>query len=194
MLLSALAKCARVFQEEKYLNRALSLAEIGRKDAFEALGLLELYRATREGVYLNRAAEIAAVIHNSFERYFDAKAAYDLECPCANSTLALVYDVLARITQDEQWVEARKVHNRLISLLADRYPTRVSFGLCALLGDFFDAKTVVCAVPEGELPSAVRMLLSFYEPLTEILVIPAKTEEAKYYLMKQGKLEQLKGI
>ena len=194
MLLPALAKCARVFRVEKYLDGALDLAEIGRDDAFAALGMLEVYRATREGEYLNRAAEYATVIRNNFDRFFDAKAAYDIENPSANSALALVYDALARITQDEQWVEARKVHNRLISLLADRYPTRVAFGLCALLGDYFETKTVVCAVPEGELPPPVRTLLSFYEPLTEILVIPAKTDTAKYYLMKQGKLEELKGI
>ena len=37
-------------------------------------------------------------------------------------------------------------------------------------------------------------LLSFYVPLTERIVIPTKIDTVKYFLMQNGKLEEIKGI
>ena len=195
MLLPALAKCARVFQKEGDLDRAIELSgEIAQPDPFAALGLLELYRATFHGDYLNRAVAIAEEVRAGFLQLFSPGEAYDAEEPSFNSAVALLYDELARITQEAQWVKAREVQNRLVSLLADRYPTRVSFGLCALLADAFESKTVVCAVPEGKVPPELNALLSFYAPLTERIVVPTKTDTVKYFLMRNGKLEEIKGI
>ena len=195
MLLPALAKCARVFGKDEFLDRAVSLADqASPADPFATLGLLELYRATFHGDYLNRAAGIAMEIRSHFQELFSPGEAYDGEEPSFSSAVALLYDELARITQEDQWVNAREVQNRLVSLLADRYPTGVSFGLCALLSDVFETKTVVCAVPEGEVPSQLRALLSFYSPLTERIVVPARTDGVKYFLMRNGKLEEIKGL
>ena len=198
MLLSALAKSARVFGSAALLERAIDLAEEEqeeeREDPFTALGLLELYRATQHGDYLNRASDLAVRIRRNFQQKFDPSSVYDLEQPSANSAVALLYDALGRITQEEQWVKAREVQNRFIALLADRYPTKVAFGLCALLSDSFEAKTVVCVVPEGTVPPEVKALLSFYSPLTEILVVPGQTDRTKVYLLRQGKLEEIAGI
>ena len=65
---------------------------------------------------------------------------------------------------------------------------------CALLSDAFEAKTIVCAVPEGKEPPELDALLSFYAPLTERIVIPTKIDTVKYFLMQNGKLEEIKGI
>ena len=140
------------------------------------------------------AVAVAEEIRLRFKELFSPDEAYDGEEPSFNSAVALLYDELARLTQEEQWVKAREVQNRFISLLADRYPTRVSFGLCALLSDAFEAKTIVCAVPEGKEPPELDALLSFYAPLTERIVIPTKIDTVKYFLMQNGKLEEIKGI
>ena len=195
LYLAALAKCARVFRREEFFALARPLAdECPPADPFAALGLLELYRATFHGEYLNRAVAVAEEIRLRFKELFSPDEAYDGEEPSFNSAVALLYDELARLTQEEQWVKAREVQNRFVSLLADRYPTRVSFGLCALLSDAFEAKTIVCAVPEGKEPPELDALLSFYAPLTERIVIPTKIDTVKYFLMQNGKLEEIKGI
>lgn len=193
MLLPALAKCARVFRKEVFLQRASDAAEESSlQDPFAGLAFLELYRATFHGGYLNRAVAVAEEIQAHFKELFSPDDAYDADYPSFNSAVALLYDELARITQEKRWIQAREVQNRFVSLLADRYPTRVSFGLCALLSDAFETKTVVCAVPEGAEVPEMKALLSFYAPLTERIVVRAKTDKAKYFLMRDGKLEEIK--
>lgn len=195
MLLPSLAKCARVFRKDALLQRALDVAEESSlEDPFAGLGFLELYRATFHGAYLNRAVAVSEAIQAHFKELFSPEDAYDADQPSFNSAVALLYDELARITQEKRWVQAREVQNRLVSLLADRYPTRVSFGLCALLSDAFETKTVVCAVPERVEPPELSALLSFYAPLTERIVVRAKTDAAKYFLMRDGKLEEIKSV
>ncbi len=194
MLLPALAKCSRVFENTDLLERAIDLADEREEDPFAALGFLELFRATQHGEYLDRAVTAADRIRREFAHTFDASKAYDLDQPSCNSAVALLYDEIARLTQKKEWFRAREVQNRFISLLADRYPASVAFGLCALLADYFEAKTVVCAVPEGTVPPEVKALLSFYSPLTEILIVPAQTQKAKFYLLHDGSLEEISGM
>lgn len=199
MLLPALAKAANATGDERYVHLALikadELAEPELKDApFAALGFLELYRLTGDGSWLDQAAGLAERIRENFRELFDPSAAYDLQQPSPNSAVALLYDELSRLTRGQQWRSAREVQNRLISLLADKYPTRVAFGLCALLADEFEAKTVVCMFPGDELPAEVRALQAYYSPLTEFITVPADTERTRYYLLKDGELEELKGV
>lgn len=199
MLFPALAKCARVFGREDYLQRAAEMAVYAEEiftepeeQAFAALGMLELYRATDSGEFLNSAVEIAEEIRRRFTDSFDPKAVYDLEQPSGNSAVAVLYDALARLTQEERWVKAREVQNRFVSLLADKYPTRVAFGLCALLADEHEAKTIVCAVPGEEYSPQLRALLSFYAPLTERIIVKTETENEKYFLMEKGQLKEIR--
>ena len=70
----------------------------------------------------------------------------------------------------------------------------IRFGLCALLADEFEAKTVVCMFPGEEVPPEVRALQAYYSPLTEFITVPAETERTRYYLLKDGELEELKGV
>ena len=199
MLLPALAKAANVTGDERFLQLALikadELSEPELKDApFAALGFLELYRLTGDGSWLDQAAGLGEQIKANFRELFDPAAAYDLQQPSPNSATALLYDELSRLTRDQQWRSAREVQNHLIALLADRYPTRVAFGLCALLADEFEAKTVVCMFPGEEVPPEVRALQAYYSPLTEFITVPAETERTRYYLLKDGELEELKGV
>lgn len=199
MLLAALAKAANVTGDERFLQLALmkadELTEPELKDApFAALGFLELYRLTGDGNWLDQAAGLGEHIKENFRELFDPSAAYDLQQPSPNSATAVLYDELSRLTRDQQWRSAREVQNHLISLLADKYPTRVAFGLCALLADEFEAKTVVCMFPGDVIPSEVRALQAYYSPLTEFITVPAETERTRYYLLKDGELEELKGV
>ena len=68
LYLAALAKCARVFRREEFFALARPLAdECPPADPFAALGLLELYRATFHGEYLNRAVAVAEEIRLRFK-------------------------------------------------------------------------------------------------------------------------------
>ena len=199
MLLAALAKAANVTGDERYLQLALmkadELFEPELKDApFAALGFLELYRLSGDGSWLDQAAGLGELVKENFRELFDPSAAYDLQQPSPNSATALLYDELSRLTRDRQWHSAREVQNHLVRLLADKYPTRVAFGLCALLADEFEAKTVVCMIPGDAVPPEVRALQAYYSPLTEFIIVPAETEKTRYYLLKDGELEELKGI
>ena len=201
MLLPATAKCARVFSSEDWFERAILMArdalseEIPMKTLpFVALGLIELYRATFNREYLKRAMDLGDEIRKKFADSFDPETAYDLENPGANSAVALLYDELARLTQNKGWLDLRKIQNHFISLLADKYPTRVAFGLCALLGDEFEWKTVICSLPGMQITKEVRALLGFYSPLTEVVAVPSEGEEAQYFIMKNGTLKEIKGI
>ena len=153
-----------------------------------------VYRMTGDGAWLDRAAGLGEHIKENFHELFDPSAAYDMQQPSPNSATALLYDELSRLTRDQQWHAAREVQNRLIAMLADRYPTRVAFGLNALLADEFEAKTVVCMFPGDEIPPEVRSLQAFYSPLTEFIAVPAETDRTRYYLLKDGEMEELKGI
>ena len=195
MLMCALAKAGRVFNNERYLVLARELAEDdeNEKDAFYALGLLELYRATYFDAYLSGADEIASVVLERFHSRFDPADAYDLALPSANSASAVLFDELYRLTQKPKWKKARENQNRFVSMLSDKYPTAATFGLNALLSDEFEWKTVICRFPEGCPPEELGALLSFYSPLTEFIISSSDScSAAEYYELKDGVLRELR--
>ena len=199
MLLPALAKAANVTGDERIITLALTKADECQgaelsAAPFIALGFLELYRLTGDSAWLDQAAGLGEEIRKNFQSIFHPAEAYDLQQPSPSSAVALQYDELYRMTRQENWENARSVQNRFVRLLADKYPTKVAFGLCALLADEFEAKTVVCMFPANQIPAEVKTLQAYYSPLTEFLPIPADTEQTRYYLLKNGGLEELKGI
>ena len=165
-------KAARVFQKEEYLSVSQ-----------DPLALIELYKATFNENHLKAAEGAAALIEEHFSELFDASAVYDINEPSANSCIAVLFDELARLTQSERWLKARERQNRFIRLLHQKYPTNVSFGLCALLGEEFGEQTIVV---EGQAPEA---LLHFYAPTTALIVRPG--EGTRVYVMKDGKLKEI---
>lgn len=195
MLSCALAKAGRVLNNEKYIVLARELAEDGdnEKDAFTALGLLELYRATFCEDFLSEADDIAASVLERFHSRFDPGDAYDLSAPSANSAAAVLFDELYRLTQKPKWEKARENQNRFISLLSDKYPTAATFGLNALLSDEFEWKTIICRFPEGRPPEELGALLGFYSPLTEFIISRSDScRAAEYYELKDGVLRELR--
>ena len=201
MLAAAYVKCARAFGREDYLEKAVELLSDDRRTAqnaaFSAIALTEMYRATFNRKYLKAAKEIADIIEKNFHSIFNPEDVYDLAQPSMNSAIAVMYDELARFTQEEKRLTLREKQNRFIAKLADKYPSKVSFGLCALLADEFESKTVVCRFQGEELPPSLLKILSFYSPVTEIIAEAcdhSETGKAQYYFLKNGNLEELKGL
>ena len=204
MLAAAYVKCARAFGKEEYLEKASDLLADNEKTAgnaaFSVLAFLEMYRATFNRLYLETAKSMADIIEKNFQGIFDPEDAYDLARPSMNSAIAVMYDELARITQEPKRIQARRRQNTLIAKLADRYPSKVAFGLCALLADEFEAKTVVCRFKGQVLPDPLLSLISFYSPVTEIIAesVPEDDDsfssKAKYYFLKNGILEEITGL
>lgn len=199
MLFAALAKCAAAFGSTQYLEKSLALAENAENAsegyAYIGFGFLELYRATFNREYLAKAFEYADMAEREFHESFSPAKVYDIETPSESSVQAVLLDALSAVTGDRQLGEAAEKQRRFVAVLAEKYPTRVAFGLCALLGEEFGRKTVVCRVPEGELPEEVRSLLEFYSPVTEIILERDENlKKPEYYFMKNGRLEQIRGI
>ena len=146
--------------------------------------LLDRYRETYDPSYLERAIKGAEYILKNFHDMFNPENVYDISEPSFNSRVAVLYDEIARYTQDKKWKDARDKQNKFIRLLSDKYPTGVGYGLIALLGEEFGETTVVC---EGEIPSSV---LNFYAPTTAIVFKPS--EKKSIGIMKDGVVEQIK--
>lgn len=145
--------------------------------------LLDKYEDTYEEEYLEKAIEGGRFIIEHFHEMFDPNEVYDLSTPSFNSQVAVLYDALARYTQDAVFLEARENQNKFIRLLADKYPTKVTYGLIALLSEEFGETTVVC---EGEIPESVK---NFYAPTTAIVF--KKSDEKKIGIMKDGSINPL---
>lgn len=143
--------------------------------------LIDLYKETYDPQYLESAIKGAEYIYSHFHDMFDPNNVYDISEPSFNSRVAVLYDDLARYTQDEKWLTARQNQNKFIRLLADKYPTKVCYGLIALLSEEFGETTVVC---EGEVPESVR---KFYAPTTAVVYKPSDTK--KMGIMKNGVVE-----
>ena len=144
---------------------------------------LQKYRDTFEPKYLESAVKGGEYILEHFHEMFSPEDVYDIDEPSFNSRVAVLYDELARYTQREDFIAAREKQNDFIRRLADKYPTKVSYGLIALLADEFGETTVVC---EGEVPEA---LASFYAPTTAIVFKPS--DKVGIGVMKDGIVEPL---
>ena len=173
LALAALARAGLALDEPRYLDAARRTAEFltsrltapdgrllarwrdgdaahpGKLDdyAFYAYGLLELYGAAFDPVYLARAAELAEGL---LKLFFDwerggfypyasngeqlltrTKEAYDGAMPSGNSVAALVLSRLARLTGAERWREAAKLQLSWLAGAAGDYPAGHSFAMLA---------------------------------------------------------------
>lgn len=201
MLALAYVKCARAFGREEYLDKAGALLSdntlTARNAAFSTLAFIEMYRATLNRSYLDAAKSMSDIIRRNFHGIFNPEDSYDISCPSMNSAIALMYDELARFTQEPARMTARKTQNAFITKLAERYPSRVTFGLCALLADEFEAKTVLCRFRGETIPKSLLSVMSFYSPLTEVIAerLAENSDGSEgFYLLNNGALEEIGGL
>ena len=200
LMIAALAKAGLVLEEPRYLKAAKRAAAFikekltdqngkllarwrdgesahsGKLDdyAFLAYGLLELYGATFDVLYLADVQRLTALL---LEFFFDrqrggfypyasdgeqlitrTKEVYDGAMPSGNAVAALVLSRLSRLTGENRWQEAAEKQFAYVAGSAAQYPTGHSFTMLAILEVLWPTAELVCtgdSVPP-ELPAFLR--------------------------------------
>lgn len=148
-------------------------AHAGKLDdyALYGWGLLELYGAVFDPVYLERACHVAGLL---LELFFDEKnggfypyasddeqlitrkkEAYDGAMPSGNSAAALVLSRLGRLTGEQRWREAAKLQLRYLAGAAQKHPMGHAFALLAFGEELWSSGELICTsqrVPEELYP------------------------------------------
>lgn len=174
LLLAALARAGRVFEERRYLAAAeelcaaLAAAErlAGPEErAARAFARLELYAADFDPAQLAAAAQEAAALPTAPKN------------DRALALAALCFDALLSLTGDGRWRTRRGETLRELCLHADRHGPESVSGLCALLSAAHTSRRVLCVSPTEEIPPALAALGARYAPdLRLLLKTPARTE------------------
>ena len=220
-MIAAFAKASKILGEETYRKAAKRAADFVEKQltdetgrlylryreeeaayqgqledyACYAYGLLELYGATLEISYLERAAELAELA----EAWFGAEAGghylyasdgeqliqrpkevYDGAMPSGNSVLGLVYGRLAALTGERIWQERQEKQLTFLAGALEAVPSGAAFAALALAEVLYPGMELVCVSAE-EKPSAA--LLSFLQKREGIAVL-WKTEKDQERLVK----------
>lgn len=157
--------------------------------AFTALGMLELYDADFNAEHIVRAAELANEILSRFPDenggFFSTaedsekliirpKEVFDGAMPSGNSAAAVMFDRLFRLTGNIKWRDASDKQADFVARSVGEYPAGCSYALTAEVIRQAGTKEIVCVLPDADMPSELKALLSRWEPeLTVIL----KTKE-----------------
>lgn len=217
LALAALARTGLVLNEPRYLDAARRTVDFlaakltapdgqllarwrdgdaahpGKLDdyAFYAYGLLELYGAVFDPIYLSRAVELAERL---LELFFDweqggfypyasdgeqlltrRKEAYDGAMPSGNSVAALVLSRLSRLTGERRWQEAAKLQLSWLAGAARDYPAGHGFAMLAILEELWPTAELV--VTAQKMPEE---LLAFLRetPCPELTVLVKTPDSA----------------
>lgn len=223
LAIAALAKAGRIFENKTYLEAARrcsafieknlteqtgrlylryrdgEAAHMGQLDdyAFYAFGLLELYQATFEVQYLERAAELIKLVCNFFaedmggfylyaedaeQLLYRPKESYDGAMPSGNSMMGYVLQKLSALTGEQRWQEAAEKQFAYLAGEMQEMPSAHCFALYAMTEVWYPSLELVC-VSAKEVPSAE--LLSFLREKNDIAVL-WKTKETAERLTKMA--------
>ena len=153
--------------------------------AFYALGLLELYRADFEPEHIAAAQALAQEILENFadekggffrssreaeKLFIRPKEVYDGALPSGNSAASLLLSTLARLTGNSIWLEAGDRQLAFLCSACEKVPAGCAFGYLAMMAGVYGGRELVCALPSGELPEALRAVLGRYAPELTVLV------------------------
>lgn len=216
MMIGALAKAAFLCEKAEYATAAIKAvdfiekrltdekgrlflryrdkdaAHMGQLDdyAFFAFGLLELYHATLEMRYLEKAVQTAEQILAWFADekggfYLYAKDAeqliqrpketYDGAIPSGNSMAAYVFGKLAALTGEEKWQKARDTQLAFLAGVMGNSPSAHCFGLYAMCDVLYPSEELVCVSAESEPPEEMGAFLR--ESRATGLTVLYKTKE-----------------
>ncbi len=216
LMLIALSRAARVFNSSRYLSAALELKDfLLSKDcgpsaltscrtkghnrypatlddyAFTALGFLELYEISFDGVLLNAAKIYGEEIIKQFSDgngayYLSSSKAeklikrpkelFDGAMPCGNSAAAQLFDMLFRLSGDIRWRDAQNALLEVLCSHSEQYPAGCPFALCSLLSILYPTKELLCVA--DTLPEALEAIMGRYEPeLTLLLKTPENADD-----------------
>ena len=181
LLLAALAKAARVFQNERFLKAAGALADTlfsipetasaTPAGAAYLFALTELYGACLRQEILPealRAAEALLPYGRRDERKGDALC--DESDDRGLSFAALGFDALFVLTEEERWRLARGSVLRELCLHPERHGPGSLDGLCALLSAGQETRLLVCVTPGDSAPDALLTLTERYSPDLRVLL------------------------
>ncbi|MBR2742955.1 MAG: thioredoxin domain-containing protein [Clostridia bacterium] len=173
------AEATAAFIEEKLTSDGVVYAGIGGGRrmgagflddyAFYIYALLEIYEATLDEKYLNRAAELAKAVCRDFwdaqnggfffsgaqnERLFTRpKETYDGAMPSGNSVMAYVLSRLSLLCGDGAFEELSKRQNAFMDAQSMKRPVAFAFYLCSRL----PARKIICVTRGKKPPKGVRV-------------------------------------
>lgn len=172
LLLAALAKAARVFDDRRCLAAARELcAALTGKEGTETeraallFALTELYCADFDPARIAAAAERAPAAEK-----LAALPGPEAEADRALALAALGFDALLRLTGGEEWRERRGAVLRELCLHPERRGPESLPGLCALLAASHEERALLCVCPADEPPGELRAIRARYAPDLSVLV------------------------
>ena len=213
LMIAAFAKAGDVFNSDDYIKQAENSAQFILKNltdkngrllkryrngksgidshlddyAFFIWGLLELYEATFNTIYLSEAIKLSEIMvsefwdtengafflgsNNSEKLIVRAKTGYDGAIPSGNSVAAMNFIKLNRITGETKWVEISDKIFMTFSKEINNTPTAFSYMLNAFLFESNEPKEVV-VVGSGKDPEtklAIEKIKSIYIPSKVII-------------------------
>ena len=155
LLLAALARAARVFDDRRYLSEAETLCAAlaaaaetdGSGRAATAFALTELYAADFDPSHI---AAAAAALSSPPRPAAERKgSAFSAESDRTLALLALAFDALFSLTEDEIWRTRRGEVLRELTLHADRHGPESLAGLCVLLSAAQTERKLLCVTPSA---------------------------------------------
>ena len=213
LMIAAFAKAGDVFNSDDYIKQAENSAQFILKNltdkngrllkryrngksgidshlddyAFFIWGLLELYEATFNTIYLSEAIKLSEIMvsefwdtengafflgsNNSEKLIVRAKTGYDGAIPSGNSVAAMNFIKLNRITGETKWVEISDKIFMTFSKEINNTPTAFSYMLNGFLFESNEPKEVV-VVGSGKDPEtklAIEKIKSIYIPSKVII-------------------------
>ena len=213
LMIAAFAKAGDVFNSDDYIKQAENSAQFILKNltdkngrllkryrngksgidshlddyAFFIWGLLELYEATFNTIYLSEAIKLSEIMvsefwdtengafflgsNNSEKLIVRAKTGYDGAIPSGNSVAAMNFIKLNRITGEKKWVEISDKIFMTFSKEINNTPTAFSYMLNGFLFESNEPKEVV-VVGSGKDPEtklAIEKIKSIYIPSKVII-------------------------
>jgi len=213
LMIAAFAKAGDVFNSDDYIKQAENSAQFILKNltdkngrllkryrngksgidshlddyAFFIWGLLELYEATFNTIYLSEAIKLSEIMvsefwdtengafflgsNNSEELIVRAKTGYDGAIPSGNSVAAMNFIKLNRITGETKWVEISDKIFMTFSKEINNTPTAFSYMLNAFLFESNEPKeaVVVGSGKDPETKLAIKKIKSIYIPSKVII-------------------------
>ncbi len=189
LMLMALSRAARAFEDRRYLLEAQELADFLLQNmrregklmarfcdgelrfdaslsdhAFIALGLLELYAVDTP--------------EDGEKLLLRPKETQDGALPCGNSAACVLLGRLFRLTAKEMWRALSDAQLDFLRRSAGAAPAACCFGLTALMLSEGQGRETVAVLPDEFFPDALKMILRKWSPEMSVLVKTPACAEA----------------
>ena len=178
--------------------------------AYYLWALLELYGATYETAYLEKAISLFAKIETQFADseaggYFLSgteneslllriKELHDSAVPSGNSVLAVAYQMLARLTTAGDIQNAATRQISFMAANAKSYPIGYNFFNIALLKQTASSKEIIAVVPRASLQAVQSLFHSHFLPNVTFLIKADGDKQAETVLAYLSTYQMIDGM